>query len=85
MLQNREILLGVCGGVAAYKSADLASQLVQDGAIGKGVAESLVSLNEGDRFNIVLFNEKVLSGLGKGLARDVPSARYAFREVCRAF
>jgi len=32
MLENREILLGVCGGIAAYKSADLASKLVQAGA-----------------------------------------------------
>ena len=31
-LIDREILLGVCGGVAAYKSADLASKLVQAGA-----------------------------------------------------
>ena len=31
-LQNREILLGVSGGVAAYKSADLCSRLVQRGA-----------------------------------------------------
>lgn len=34
--------------------------------ITKGVTESLVSLNEGDRFNVVLFNEKVslLSDIG---------------------
>lgn len=32
MLENREILLGVCGGIAAYKSADLTSKLVQAGA-----------------------------------------------------
>ncbi len=32
MLENREILLGVSGGIAAYKSADLASKLVQAGA-----------------------------------------------------
>ena len=32
MLQGREILLGVTGGIAAYKSADLASKLVQAGA-----------------------------------------------------
>ena len=31
-MQNREILLGVTGGIAAYKSADLASKLVQAGA-----------------------------------------------------
>ena len=31
-LQDREILLGVCGGIAAYKAADLCSQLVQHGA-----------------------------------------------------
>lgn len=30
-MQAREILLGVTGGVAAYKSADLASKLVQSG------------------------------------------------------
>jgi phosphopantothenoylcysteine decarboxylase len=31
-LHNREVLLGVSGGVAAYKSADLCSKLVQQGA-----------------------------------------------------
>lgn len=31
-LRDREILLGVCGGVAAYKTADLCSKLVQAGA-----------------------------------------------------
>lgn len=31
LLQSREILLGVCGGVAAYKAADLCSRLVQLG------------------------------------------------------
>jgi len=32
MLQGREILLGVTGGIAAYKAADLCSKLVQGGA-----------------------------------------------------
>lgn len=32
VLEQREILLGVSGGVAAYKSADLCSKLVQRGA-----------------------------------------------------
>ena len=31
-LGNREILLGVSGGIAAYKAADLCSRLVQSGA-----------------------------------------------------
>src|SRR5690348_8110999 len=31
-VHDREILLAVCGGIAAYKSADLASKLVQAGA-----------------------------------------------------
>ncbi len=31
-MNNREILLGVTGGVAAYKAADLCSKLVQAGA-----------------------------------------------------
>jgi phosphopantothenoylcysteine decarboxylase/phosphopantothenate--cysteine ligase len=31
-LRDREILLGVSGGIAAYKSADLCSRLVQRGA-----------------------------------------------------
>lgn len=31
-MQQREILLGVTGGVAAYKAADLCSKLVQQGA-----------------------------------------------------
>src|SRR5436190_704941 len=32
MLHGREILLGVTGGIAAYKAADLTSKLVQGGA-----------------------------------------------------
>ena len=32
LLQNKRILLGVCGSVAAYKSVDLASKLTQAGA-----------------------------------------------------
>jgi len=32
-LNGREILLGVTGGISAYKSADLASKLVQAGAL----------------------------------------------------
>ncbi len=32
MLEGREIVLGVTGGIAAYKAADLASKLVQAGA-----------------------------------------------------
>lgn len=32
MVAGREILLGVTGGIAAYKAADLASKLVQAGA-----------------------------------------------------
>lgn len=31
-LKNREVLLGVSGGIAAYKAADLCSKLVQQGA-----------------------------------------------------
>ncbi|HMA36945.1 MAG TPA: bifunctional phosphopantothenoylcysteine decarboxylase/phosphopantothenate--cysteine ligase CoaBC [Chloroflexia bacterium] len=31
-LENQQIVLGVCGGIAAYKVADLASKLVQAGA-----------------------------------------------------
>ena len=31
-MNGREILLGVCGGIAAYKVADLCSKLVQAGA-----------------------------------------------------
>jgi phosphopantothenoylcysteine decarboxylase len=31
-LANRQIIVGVCGGIAAYKSADLVSKLVQMGA-----------------------------------------------------
>lgn len=38
-------------------SSSISQQWVQ--SITKGVSESLVSLNKGDRFNVVLFNEKV--------------------------
>jgi phosphopantothenoylcysteine decarboxylase/phosphopantothenate--cysteine ligase len=33
MLDGKRIVLGVCGGIAAYKVADLASKLVQAGAL----------------------------------------------------
>ena len=33
LLQNKRIVLGVCGGIAAYKSAALTSKLVQAGAL----------------------------------------------------
>ena len=32
-LEGKQIVLGVCGSIAAYKAADLASKLVQQGAI----------------------------------------------------
>src|SRR5205823_14843809 len=32
ILKGREIILAVCGGIAAYKSADLCSKLIQRGA-----------------------------------------------------
>lgn len=32
LLQNKRIVLGICGGIAAYKVADLASKLTQGGA-----------------------------------------------------
>ena len=32
MLEGKCIVLGVCGGIAAYKAADLASRLVKQGA-----------------------------------------------------
>ena len=37
MLKNKVIVLGVSGGIAAYKAADLASKLVQAGAVVKVV------------------------------------------------
>src|SRR5258706_604427 len=37
MLQGKHIVLGVCGGIAAYKAADLTSKLQQAGALGDGV------------------------------------------------
>ena len=32
VFQDKKIVLGVCGGIAAYKVADLASKLTQAGA-----------------------------------------------------
>ena len=37
MLKNKVIVLGISGGIAAYKAADLASKLVQCGAVVKVV------------------------------------------------
>ncbi|MCZ7383685.1 MAG: hypothetical protein O8C63_02925, partial [Candidatus Methanoperedens sp.] len=37
MLKNKTVVLGVTGGIAAYKAADLASNLFQAGAVVKVV------------------------------------------------
>ena len=37
MLRNKKILLGITGGIAAYKAVDLASKLVKEGAIVKTI------------------------------------------------
>lgn len=44
-LKGRELIVGVCGGIAAYKSADLVSKLVQ---LGAGV--TVVMTNDAQRF-----------------------------------
>ena len=44
-MRGRELLLGVTGGIAAYKSADLCSKLVQAGA-----AVSVVMTESSERF-----------------------------------
>ncbi len=45
LLKGRELVIGVCGGIAAYKSADLVSKLVQ---LGAGV--TVVMTNDAQRF-----------------------------------
>src|SRR3954464_7856035 len=45
ILKGREIILAVCGGIAAYKSADLCSKLIQRGA---GV--TVVMTNDAQKF-----------------------------------
>lgn len=45
MMQDRELLLGVTGGIAAYKTADLCSKLVQAGA-----AVTVVMTESAERF-----------------------------------
>lgn len=44
-MQGREILLGISGGIAAYKTADLTSKLVQ-----KGAAVSVVMTKSAEKF-----------------------------------
>jgi phosphopantothenoylcysteine decarboxylase len=44
-MQGREILLGVCGGISAYKTADLTSKLAQ-----AGVAVSVVMTEAATEF-----------------------------------
>lgn len=44
-MQGREILLGISGGIAAYKTADLTSKLVQ-----KGAAVSVVMTKAAEKF-----------------------------------
>jgi len=56
LLKDREIIVGVCGGIAAYKVADLVSKLVQQGA---GV--SVVMTAEAQKF-ITPLTFQALSG-----------------------
>jgi phosphopantothenoylcysteine decarboxylase len=55
-LKDREIIVGVCGGIAAYKVADVVSKLVQSGA---GV--SVVMTDEAQKF-ITPLTFQALSG-----------------------
>jgi phosphopantothenoylcysteine decarboxylase/phosphopantothenate--cysteine ligase len=55
-LKNREIIVGVCGGIAAYKVADVVSKLVQ---LGAGV--SVVMTDEAQKF-IAPLTFQALSG-----------------------
>ena len=55
-LQNREIIVGVCGGIAAYKVADVVSKLVQ---LGTGV--TVVMTDEAQKF-IAPLTFEALSG-----------------------
>jgi phosphopantothenoylcysteine synthetase/decarboxylase len=56
VLKGREILVGVCGGIAAYKTADLVSKLVQ---LGAGVTVAMTG--EAQRF-ITPLTFEALSG-----------------------
>jgi phosphopantothenoylcysteine synthetase/decarboxylase len=55
-LKGRELIVGVCGGIAAYKVADLVSQLVQAGA---GVT---VAMTEGAQRFVAPLTFQALSG-----------------------
>jgi phosphopantothenoylcysteine decarboxylase/phosphopantothenate--cysteine ligase len=63
MLQDREILLGVTGGIAAYKAADLASKLVQGGAAVSVVLTRAARRFIGATTFEALTNRPVYSGL----------------------
>jgi phosphopantothenoylcysteine decarboxylase len=55
-LKGRELIVGVCGGIAAYKVADLVSRLVQSGA---GVT---VAMTEGAQRFVAPLTFQALSG-----------------------
>lgn len=55
-LAGKRILLGVCGGIAAYKSCDLASRLVKEGAIVTAI------LTKGARKFVTPFAFEALTG-----------------------
>src|SRR5262249_2307705 len=56
MLTDRKIVLGVCGSIAAFKAADLASKLVQQGAV-----VNVVMTREASEF-ITPFTFRALTG-----------------------
>ncbi len=56
VLKGREVIVGVCGGIAAYKVADVVSKLVQ---LGAGV--TVVMTNEAQKF-ITPLTFEALSG-----------------------
>lgn len=78
-MDGREILLGVSGGIAAYKSADLASKLVQQGAslsvvmthsAKKFVGPATFAALTGRRVHVDLFDvQEHATGAHIGLAR----------------
>jgi phosphopantothenoylcysteine decarboxylase/phosphopantothenate--cysteine ligase len=78
MLKNKTVVLGVTGGIAAYKAADLASKLFQAGAIVKVVmTKSGTEFVRPMTFEALTGNSVVVDMFGPGAPHGITHVKLA--------
>jgi phosphopantothenoylcysteine decarboxylase/phosphopantothenate--cysteine ligase len=78
MLKNKSVILGVAGGIAAYKAADLASKLFQSGAVVKVVmTKPATEFVQPLTFEALTGNPVVVEMFGPGASHGITHIKLA--------